>query len=163
MNGTQLLPPGGGGLTPSSRATGGGRQHTHGLSPVPFKGGKGLLPSPRVSGSSPGLTGGSILAGDAGHSVTVEVVYGHYSAFCAKLAMAKMEMSEFGCDVCGRLETDGLLKKGAARGGGKGSGGRRNSGSGAGTGMLTLLVAVRDVQAALRGNVVFRNIVGVPV
>lgn len=160
-----------GGLsTPSSRATG-KKQCVHaGISPIPFKGGgKGLPPSPRVS-NSPGLAAGGILAGDAGHSVTVEAVYSHYSGFCAKLAMAKMEMSEFGCDVCGRLETDGLLRKGAARGGGGGGGkggggggGRRNSGCGAGTGLLTLLVAVRDVQAALRGNVVFRNIVGVPV
>ncbi|MEW5310108.1 MAG: hypothetical protein WDW38_001937 [Sanguina aurantia] len=138
-----------------------------GISPVPFRGGgRGLPPSPRVS-HSPGLAAaGGILAGDAGHAVTVEAVYSHYAGFCAKLAMARMEMSEFGCDVCGRLETDGLLRKGGARGGGRGKGGgggRRNSGCGAGTGLLTLLVAVRDVQAALRGNVVFRNIVGVPV
>ena len=90
--------------------------------------------------------------------VCVNEVFVQYGDFCKRMQMRPCGLAEFG-DTLVMLGQQGLLAvlAGGGRGGARGGGAGVNAGM---AGRLRLLVQPKDVQAALKSNPVFRNLIG---
>ncbi|KAG2487428.1 hypothetical protein HYH03_013995 [Edaphochlamys debaryana] len=93
-----------------------------------------------------GATPASILAGDAGLAMPAADVYSQYTGLCKQLDIPAMSESAFRTDALPGLDCDGLLKIQEGR-------------TPAAT-RLSLRAMVKDVQAALADNVMFKRLLG---
>ncbi|GLC39286.1 hypothetical protein PLESTB_001573500 [Pleodorina starrii] len=100
----------------------------------------------RAAAAPPSRTPASILAGDAGLALSLADVFSQYTALCRQLDIPAMSESAFRTDALPGLDCDGLLRVAEGR-------------TPAAT-RLSLRAMVRDVQAALADNVMFKRLMG---
>lgn len=139
-----------GGPTPSKPSRPGGAAIAVATTPSTSRicgvmGPEGATPGSCARGP-PSRTPASILAGDAGLALCLAEVFMQYVVLCRQLDIPAMSESAFRTDALARLDCDGLL--------------RVTEGRTPAATRLTLRVMVRDVQAAMVDNVMFKRLLG---